>query len=372
LKLAVVMLTSGSVSGGAAKYLRIMLPALANAEEVSDLRVFVPETRITDVGGDGWTVESWPSADFLTGRRHLKRKIREFGADVVFIPTSRWFRTPAPTVIMVRNMEPLVHPLNGNAPMDAMKNVARGAVTHLACRRADRVIAVSAHVRDFLLSRWSLDPSKIATVYHGVETHEASRRPALLSQLQEKFVFTAGSIRPARGLTDVIEAFAGGVATSLHLVIGGQADRATERYKARLDSEIRHRGLEKRVHWLGRLDADEMTWCFRNAAAFVMTSRAEACPNTVLEAMSQGALSVSCDNPPMPEFYGDAAVYYETGNGAALAAAITTALSMDTASQSRMRESARARAADFTWARTTRDTIRALQGVAARGERRQG
>ncbi len=53
-----------------------------------------------------------------------------------------------------------------------------------------------------------------------------------------------------------------------------------------------------------------------------MTSRAEACPNTVLEAMAHGAVSISTDQQPMPEFYGESAAYYRATDAAQLASQI--------------------------------------------------
>ena len=57
-----------------------------------------------------------------------------------------------------------------------------------------------------------------------------------------------------------------------------------------------------------------------------MTSRVEACPNIALEAMSHGAFCLAADNPPLPEFFQGAALYYRPRSGEALAHAITAAL----------------------------------------------
>jgi glycosyltransferase involved in cell wall biosynthesis len=92
-----------------------------------------------------------------------------------------------------------------------------------------------------------------------------------------------------------------------------------------------------------------------------MTSRVEACPNTVLEAMSHSCVSVSTDCPPMPEMYGSAALYYPAGNSAQLASQLVAAMKLDIATRYHMQAAARRRASEFSWQRTVDGTVRELQ-----------
>ena len=88
-----------------------------------------------------------------------------------------------------------------------------------------------------------------------------------------------------------------------------------------------------------------------------MTSRAEACPNTVLEAMSHGCVSVSTDQPPMPEFFGAAAIYYRAGDAGDLARQIGSLQPAGSSGQDALRHAARERAGTFAWSQTARRTI---------------
>ncbi len=362
--MAVVVLTSGGLSGGIAKHLRVILPLLRANGAVDDIRAFAPEAARAAVEASGAAVVTWPCSNPLRRNRFLRQQIAAFAPDVVFIPTARWLDVGAiPTVVMVRNMEPLEVPFGGNSIREKVTNVGRRLAALRACKRAARVIAVSNHVRDYLTSRWSIGESKIAVVYHGVDERAHPVRPRTLDGIEGgRFLFTAGSIRPARGLTDAVTALVhDSTPAALPLVIAGKVDPGAERYKQRLDRMIAAGGVGRRIAWAGQLNANEMAWCFRNAAAFITTSRAEACPNTVLEAMSNGAVSISGDNAPMPEFFGDAAVYYRLGNGASLASAIAAILSKSEAELSTVRGAAFRRAADFTWQRTADRTVAELQ-----------
>jgi glycosyltransferase involved in cell wall biosynthesis len=356
MRIVLLTLTRGSVSGGFRKYLDCLVPLLRSEPGVECVEVFVPPQMVRP----GY--RTWPLGDDMRGFRELPRAVAALEPDVIFIPTARVLRAGrTPVVTMVRNMEPLEVPFGGNTLAEGLKNVARAAAARMACRRADRVIAVSRHVRDFLVGRWRIPEERIGTVYHGID--RPSHAPAV-PLTSERFLFTAGSIRPARGLEDVIEAMAE-LPEDLHLIVAGAVDRGAEHYAARMRTLAEKKRISSRIRWAGHLDAASMSWCFRNAAAFVMTSRAEACPNTVLEAMANGAVSVSTDHPPMPEFFGDTATYYSERDPRHLAVQLGHVLELPESVRKQRRDAARARVAHFTWKATARATVAELQRAVA-------
>jgi glycosyltransferase involved in cell wall biosynthesis len=368
MRLAVVNLTAGGLSGGYRSYLRHLLPLLAEQPDLEALRVVVPPAGAADLSGLPDMVRAWPEGIRGDPTGWIRHELEEFRPDLVFVPTARRFRFDrVPTVVMVRNMEPLVCPVRGNPPLEALRNLARREVAHWACRSADRIIAVSEFVRDFLRDRWKLPSERMGVVRHGVVQAWSAAGlcapPALRDLADESWVFTAGSLRPARGLEDVLRALALLEARGEHrtLAVAGEPDPATKRFATRLKGRVIAMGLGHRVRWLGRLSAAEMGWCFRHAGAFVMTSRAEACPNTVLEAMAQGALSISTTQPPMPEFFGDTASYYAPGDAGGLARALESALALPPDERARRREAGRRRAQAYTWSGTARETMAELE-----------
>src|SRR5205085_10635944 len=135
-------------------------------------------------------------------------ELARLAPDVVFFPTARLVDCGrVPTVVMVRNMEPLTVPFGGNSWRESLRNLVRARAARRACERATRVIAVSDFVRWFVTGRWGLPASRVGRVYHGVTPPDPASEmvpPSLRSV--NRFVFTAGSIRPARGLEDLIRA----------------------------------------------------------------------------------------------------------------------------------------------------------------------
>ena len=353
MRIAVVNLTSGGLSGGYRKYLRRLMPLLANDRRVNALSVFVPEEATAAVG-QGIDVHTWARRDPVL---RLSRNVLATKPDVVFIPTARHANFgKTPVVTMVRNMEPLTVPFDGNSWAEGMKNIARAWEAKRACRRATRVIAVSNHVREFIISRWQIDPDRVGTVFHGVDDSGTALGPR---QERGTTLFTAGSIRPARGLEDVIRVMAM-LDPDVRLTIAGGTDAGCAGYARGLRRLCDELGITSRVTFAGQLQEEEMIAAFRTCSAFLMTSRAEACPNTALEAMSCGCAVVSVDRAPMPEFFGEAALYYPVGGIQALAMQLRALLS-STADQDRLRLAARQRAAGFTWESTRDCTIRELE-----------
>ena len=149
------------------------------------------------------------------------------------------------------------------------------------------------------------------------------------------------------------------------IVIAGEISPGGAAYRRRLERSAAAAGVDDRIVWAGALDREEMAWCFLQCVAFVMTSRVEACPNLVLEAMSYGCACVSVDRLPMPEFFGTAARYYPAGDGrrAGQLAATQAANGSDSG---RLRHDAEHRARQFAWTTTAEKTVAELEKAAGR------
>ena len=111
------------------------------------------------------------------------------------------------------------------------------------------------------------------------------------------------------------------------VIAGGvDLDRTQLPYLQRMKNLAEKLGVNSQIAWTGHLNAAEMSWCYSHCRLFLMTSRVEACPNIALEAMSHGAFCLAADNPPLPEFFQEAALYYRPKCGEALAQTISAAL----------------------------------------------
>ena len=149
-------------------------------------------------------------------------------------------------------------------------------------------------------------------------------------------------------------------------MIGGSTNPGTAFYVEEMNRLANKLGVRQEVIWAGELGPAEMSWCYQNCSVFVMTSRAEACPNTVLEAMAHGCLSVSTDLRPMPEFFDDTAVYYAAGDGDDLGRQLGRVLTLSVEQRSYRQTAATSRSKLFDWRITADATIAELARAAAR------
>src|SRR3982750_4634111 len=101
MRVSIVNLTSGGMSGGYAKYLRRMVPLLAGAPEIERLEVLLPPQLESFAGELGPLARCWPSENSIASRRWIRNRVISLNADVVFIPTARWMSfQDVPTVGM--------------------------------------------------------------------------------------------------------------------------------------------------------------------------------------------------------------------------------------------------------------------------------
>ena len=114
--------------------------------------------------------------------------------------------------------------------------------------------------------------------------------------------------------------------------------------------------LGDRVRTLGWIPDPDLEGLYGTAACFVFRSLAEGFGQPVLEAMERGVPVASSSASSLPEVGGDAVLYFDPLDVAAMAAAVCRLLD-DPALAERLVEAGRARAREFSWERTARKTI---------------
>ena len=372
MRIAILNMTGGGLSGGYRKYLINILPRMAGIPEVEAILCVSPETlHVHDWFGTLTKVEFAGCRPFRPWRECdpiLHRRLEVFAPDVIFIPMERhvWFGD-VPVVNMLRNMLPLIS-IAGNLVSERIRNRIQRFVARKAVERSDRVIAVSRYVKEYICNHWSVPFGKVGLVYHGIDSDDSlkcDRPQSVPGDWDDRFLFTAGSIDPYRGLEDLLLASKELVmrGEEVKVVVAGNARPAMSGYREKLGALAAELGVAANIRWVGYLEKEEMSWCYRNCRAFVMTSRVEACPNIALEAMAHGSISICANNDPLPEFFSDSAIYYAPSDGRSLAASIRIATGLDSGARERYSSVARDRAVQFTWDRTTRRTIEELKSA---------
>jgi glycosyltransferase involved in cell wall biosynthesis len=372
MRLAVINLTAGGISGGYRNYLLNIIPRLAAFQEIEAILFAAPPSlnvqswfgrlenvRFVDTKASGF---SYRNAFF-----ELNQHLETFAPDVVFVPVERYFRfNNLPVVNMIQNMEPFVKTIKGNPLIERVKLKIKCIEGKKAARASQRIIAISRFVMNFLSTRWEIPEYKIRLIYHGLDAGpaEEGEKPRLIPQSWSgRFLFTAGSIRPARGLEDLLRTMSHlelrGPA-AIKLVIAGSSGSRASAYHKRLLNWVRTLNLSSNILWVGQLNSREMKWCYQNCKAFIMTSRVESFGITGGEAMAHGCTCIAAENPCLPEIFDDAAIYYPPEDTEKLAYIIQKVLDWDEFQVASVSEKARKRAAFFSWDICARKTVEEL------------
>jgi len=361
MRVAIINLTGGGISGGYKKYLRNILPRMAKNSEIENILCATPSSI---------DIQSWfrllPKVKFITCQpfkrmfyrpdNELEESLKRFSPDIIFMPVARYFKyNRVPIVNMIQNMEPFAENIDKNSLTDKFRLYIQRLVARRAIKKSDRIIAVSEYVKEFLLNKWNVPEEKIGLVYHGIESpliRERVRPNNIPKDWEGNFLFTAGSIRPARGIEDILGAMKSLMLDKRNikgLVIAGETELRMIPYRRKLEEWIKMNNLSSKVCWAGKLSEKEMSWCYKNCKVFVMTSRVESFGMIAGEAMAHGCVCISSDSPCLPEIFGDAAVFYLHNKVELLAEAIKSVSEWDNHRCGEASKNARERAAEFSW-----------------------
>lgn len=192
------------------------------------------------------------------------------------------------------------------------------------------VIAVSHLVRDWLLQAYpALRPEKVRVIYNRPDPERfcpplpgerAEARQALLERCRPGaparpgdavFIGTACTNFQLKGVGPLVRAMSG-LPERAHLFVAGGRDASAYMALAR------SLGLERRVHFCGRVD--DMPAFYRALNIFILPTYYDACSNAVLEALASGCAVISGKDNGSAFFLEKEAVLDDPGDVEAMAA----------------------------------------------------
>lgn len=209
----------------------------------------------------------------------------------------------------------------------------RAAAYQPSIRRAERVVTISAFVRDGVVRHLGLDPERVRVIHLGIDHARLTPGP----DAREPFLLYPARAWPHKNHARLFEAFAlvRRERPGLRLVLTGGGSLPA------LPDGVEARGLVSR---------DELLSLYRRAAALVFPSLYEGFGQPTLEAMACGCPVASSNAAALPEIVGDAARLFDPHDPAAIAAAIGDVLDAPSEWTARGLE----RAAGFSWQATAR------------------
>jgi UDP-glucose:(heptosyl)LPS alpha-1,3-glucosyltransferase len=157
--------------------------------------------------------------------------------------------------------------------------------------RLRAVVCNSKMVRDEIRRAFRVPPEKLHVIYNGVDLehfHPRERerlrgaaRAELGCQPRDTVFLHVGSGFARKGLDAAIDALAAAASQAFWLAVAGR-DRDMDRFRKR----ARAAGVSRRVHFLG--GREDVRPLYAAADCFILASRYDPFPNTVLEALAMG------------------------------------------------------------------------------------
>lgn len=277
----------------------------------------------------------------------LIRELRGFRPHIIHAHSGTWL--PASISKSVLRSPKLVYTEHGRYPPEPR---LRALVEGWCAARTDAITAVSTHVSEYLVDYLGLDrPPRVlpnGIVPDPFQNPSPDARARLRSEWRiadDQILFACvGRLVEVKNHRDLLHAFAGAgdAGPRMRLALFGQGPLEGEMRKL-----ARELDLDDRVRFLGfREDVGE---CLNACDAFVLASRTEGMPLSVLEALASGLPIVATSVGGVPEVLGEpaAGILVPPGDVDALGAALGRVAASETL-RSRLSERARERAKTFT------------------------
>lgn len=233
--------------------------------------------------------------------------------------------------------------------------------TALSARRARRVIAISESTKRDVVKMLGVSPDRVDVAYCGVDEIFRPLPAAEIAHfrgeraLPDRFILFLGTLEPRKNVQKLIQAYGQWRAAEPDVpklvVAGGKGW-----YYDQIFAEVERLGLTGDVIFPGYVMQQELPWWYNAADLFVYPSRFEGFGLPVLEAMACGTPVVTTNVASLPEVAGDAALLVSPDDETQLVEAMRRALS-EVSLRQEMVTKGLAQAADFTWARTARQTL---------------
>jgi glycosyltransferase involved in cell wall biosynthesis len=294
----------------------------------------------------------------------IPRVARTYALDVVFNPhLSVPIRGRFGKVMVVHNVEYHTVPNVYNARMYSWWFLLEKVIMPAA----DRVISLSQVMTADFRKYVKYPIERVRTIYHGVSDkfrvepdRERLARAREEYELPEDFILFVGNLYPQKNFATLVRALSRLKDVIPHrLIVAGRP-----RYKFEGDvGLIQELGIGDRVEFLQFVPNDDMPLIYSLADCFVYPSLYESFGLAQLEAMACGCPVVGADAGAIPEVSGGAALLFDPHDPEDLAAAILKATG-DRAVRRGLVERGLARAQEFTWERTARETLGVFQELA--------
>ena len=283
--------------------------------------------------------------------------------DLVFLPTAHHSvpRRRAPVVTTILDAMPRRLPRGFTGHAEVLH-----AMTWLNAKLASKVVTISRWSKRDLVEIYGLDPQKVEVTYLGYDRglyNQVAPDPKVSNELlvrwgiRKPYVIHHGMVQLRKNLHRLIQAWDWMMdrnkSFDVQLVLSGPKGLGYEQI-LRVREASPHRG---RIILTGALSDEELSVLVKNASLCIIPSLYEGFCLPMVEAMACGIPTVASSSSCIPEISGGVLEYFDPNSIEEMAETLRRALE-DNRLRDRLRQVGLERAAEFSWERCARQTMR--------------
>jgi len=371
--------TTSAVAGGGVTYIKNLLTYLSKINTNHQYLI------LTTLKGKDVFYFQHPNFTFLSFRMASRNPLlrilweqlilpfllKKERVDVLFSPGNICpLFSKLPNVIMVQNIEPFSDDLSsGRGLTQRIRLKLLKILTMISIKKAQRVIFPSIKARTVTEKSGTL-MHHAEVIHHGID--KGIFYPGIEDNIcfqfkkkygLDKFILYVSHIQRYKNFFELIKAFIllkGKIDDDVQLVFAGKCfDRE---YYDEMKAFIVEQGYENRVVFLGNIPYEELPYLYSACMIFVYPSTCESFGMTLVEAMACGTPVLASQMEPMTEICGDAAIYFDPMNPAAIVDVIHKTL-LDKNLVSTLKTISLRRAKDFSWENTAKNTLKVFESI---------
>ena len=315
-----------------------------------------------------------PIKNILWHQRALPQLVRDWDLDVLHVPSYRRMLWPRACrlVATIHDLAPFRVPKKYSASRMFYGRV----VARRLAQRQDAVIAISENTAQDVHQFFDVPLPRLHVIHNGLEhdrffpgsREQAQAEMAARHQLDKPFfLYVARLEHPGKNHVRLISAFnqfKAATGSDWQLVFGGSDWHGAEAIHA----AARQSPFASEIRFLGFVRDEDLPNLYRAAEVFVYPSLYEGFGMPPVEAMACGCPVICSTNGSLGEVVGNAAAIADPQDVNSIANQLGL-LATDAKLRERLRQAGFARAKQFDWNRTARETLSLYERVAQSNEK---
>lgn len=345
---------------GIGRYCRGLIVALGQIDKENEYHILVPEV-------------AYPFPQFKNVHYHVirfpffKRRVWEQVApqlvgryDVLHFPydsSVAWKR--GKFVITIHDVKPLL--FGTLRPRRGLNNCVERLLVPDRHEQADHVLTVSECSRRDIMERLRFSAEHVSVVYPGIDQDQFRPDFSVPSRSHSRpYILCVAGSDPTKNVETLLDAFAQlpcELRETHDVVLVGDLRRRQD-----VRDRVGRLGIAAQTKFAGVVDDVQLVSLYQHARVFVFPSRYEGFGFPVLEAMASGCPVITSNASSLPEVVGDAALLADPSDSNGFMRHLEQVLADEVLCRM-LREKGLVRAAQFSWERTARETLRVYERV---------